>query len=197
MTEMAERSMPRLVVIIASTRPGRAGLPIGQWFAERAKAFGAFEVEVADLAEIALPMMDEPNHPRLRQYTKDHTKAWSARIGAADAVAFVMPEYNHAFTAPLKNAIDYLVMEWAHKPVGLVSYGGISGGLRAVQLLKPVLSGLKLVPLTESVTIQQFNRFMTDDDRFVPDETLERAADTMLAELIRWESVLRPLRSAA
>ncbi len=188
---------PRLVIIIASTRPGRAGLPIGQWFAERARAFGGFEIDVADLAEIALPMMDEPNHPRLQQYTHDHTKAWSARIEAAEAIALVMPEYNHGYTAPLKNAIDYLVAEWAFKPVGLVSYGGISGGLRAVQSLKPVLSGLRMIPLTESITIQQFNRFMTDDDRFVPDDTLEQAADTMLAELLRWNLALRPLREDA
>jgi NAD(P)H-dependent FMN reductase len=114
---------------------------------------GGFELDVAGLAEIELPFMDEPNHPRLRQYTHEHTKDWSRRVAAADAFVFVMPEYNHGFNAPLKNAIDYLVHEWSYKPVGLVSYGGIAGGTRAVQLLKPVLVGLKLVALPEAVYI--------------------------------------------
>jgi NAD(P)H-dependent FMN reductase len=61
----------------------------------------------------------------------EHTKRWSATVAAADAVVFVMPEYNRTFTAPLKNALDYLYYEWNYKPVGLVSYGGVSGGLRA------------------------------------------------------------------
>ena len=98
--------MPRLAVIIGSTRPGRAGLPIAQWFVERARAHGGFEVEVADLAEIDLPLLDEPNHPRLRKYTKQHTKDWSARIERADAVVFVTPEYNYGYPAAVKNAID-------------------------------------------------------------------------------------------
>src|SRR5690242_5860222 len=84
----------RLLIIIASTRPGRVGLPVGQWFSERAREHGGFEVSVADLAELALPFMDEPNHPRLRLYTHQHTKEWSALVDAADAFVFVSPEYN-------------------------------------------------------------------------------------------------------
>jgi NAD(P)H-dependent FMN reductase len=128
--------MPKLHVILASTRPGRAGEPIADWFVERAAAHGAFDVELVDLAEVALPFMDEPNHPRLRRYTHEHTKAWSARVDSADAFVFVTPEYNYGLTAPLKNAIDYLHFEWQHKPVGFVSYGGVAAGTRAVQMLK-------------------------------------------------------------
>ena len=98
----AER--PRLLIIIASTRPGRAGLPIGEWVRDQALAHGGFELDVADLAAIDLPLLDEPNHPRLHQYTHAHTFAWSARVAAADAIIFVMPEYNHGFNAALKNA---------------------------------------------------------------------------------------------
>jgi NAD(P)H-dependent FMN reductase len=131
---------PRLLIIIASTRPGRVGLPVGQWFHERATSHGGFEVEVADLAEWNLPFMDEPNHPRLRQYTQPHTQRWSATVDRADGFVFVMPEYNNGFNAPLKNAIDYLYQEWQYKPVGFVSYGGTSGGLRAVQMAKLVVT---------------------------------------------------------
>jgi hypothetical protein len=116
--------MPTLQIIIASTRPGRVGLPVARWFESRARTHGGLDVEVVDLAEIDLPFVDEPNHPRLRQYTQQHTKDWSAKVDAADAFVFVMPEYNYGFNAPLKNAIDYLHQEWLYKPVGLVSYGG-------------------------------------------------------------------------
>src|ERR1700722_9571515 len=118
--------MPRLQIIIASTRPGRVGLPVGLWFEGRALAHQAFDVEVADLAELALPFMDEPNHPRLREYTHEHTKDWSAKVDAADAFVLVMPEYNYGFKAPGKTAIAFLHYEWRHKPVGFVSYGGVS-----------------------------------------------------------------------
>src|SRR6188508_1607060 len=101
--ETAETVLPKLMIIIASTRPGRVGLPVARWFARDAIAHGGFEVEVTDLAELALPFMDEPNHPRLRQYTHQHTKEWSAKVDAADAFVFVMPEYNYGFNAPLKN----------------------------------------------------------------------------------------------
>jgi len=102
------------MIIIASTRPGRVGLPVAQWFEQCAITHGGFAV---DLAALNLPFMDEPNHPRPRQYTRQYTKDWSARVAAADAFVFVMPEYNYGFNAPLKNAINYLQHEWAYKPV--------------------------------------------------------------------------------
>jgi NAD(P)H-dependent FMN reductase len=187
--------MPKLLVIIASTRPGRVGLPVGEWFAALAREHGAFEVEVTDLAELDLPLMDEPNHPRLRQYTNDHTKAWSARVDASDAFALITPEYNHGFTAPLKNAIDFLHEEWRYKPVGFVSYGGVAAGTRAMQMLKPVLVGLKMTPVLEAVNIPFVRQFIDDEEQFQPNELLEQAADAMLDELVRVEAALRTLRT--
>src|SRR4051812_1667157 len=87
--------MPRLLIVIASTRPGRAGKPIGDWFTGVAREHGGFDVDVAALAELNLPFHDESAHPRTGNYTHDHTKAWSAQVAAADAVVFVMPEYNY------------------------------------------------------------------------------------------------------
>lgn len=185
--------MPRLLVVIASTRPGRAGLPIGTWFADHARTHGAFEIEVADLAEIALPFMDEPNHPRLRDYTKDHTKRWSATVDAANALVFVTPEYNYGFTAPLKNAIDFLHHEWADKAIGFVSYGGVAAGTRAVQMLKQVVTVLRMTPVQESVNIPFFFPHVTEDG-FRPPDGLAAAADAMLDELARVEHALAVLR---
>ena len=140
--------MTKLEIIIASTRPNRVGLPVGLWIEEQALTHGGFdEVEVVDLAEVNLPFMNEPNHPRLRQYTHQHTKDWSAKINEADALVFVMPEYNFGYNAELKNAIDYLNAEWHYKAVGLVSYGGVSAGTRAAQMIKQVVTTLRMTPL--------------------------------------------------
>jgi NAD(P)H-dependent FMN reductase len=187
--------MPTLQIIVASTRPGRVGLPVADWFSARAKAHGTFEVDFVDLAELGLPFMDEPHHPRLRRYEHEHTKAWSARVDAADAFVFVTPEYNHSFNAPLKNAIDFLHSEWEYKPVGFVSYGGIAAGTRALQALKPVVSVLKMTPVTEAVNIPFVRQFIDEDDVFVPNEVLEQAADAMLAELDRVQGAMRGLRT--
>lgn len=136
--------MPLLQVIVASTRPGRVGRAVGEWFVAAAEGHGAFDVELVDLAEVGLPFLDEPKHPKLRDYQHDHTRRWSETIDRADAFAFVMPEYNLGFSAPLKNAIDFLWQEWNDKPVVLVGYGGVSAGTRAMNLLKPVLTGVRL-----------------------------------------------------
>jgi NAD(P)H-dependent FMN reductase len=188
--------MPTLTVITGSTRPGRAGLPIARWFAQRAEEHGHFDVDLVDLAELDLPMLDEPNHPMLRQYVHQHTKDWSARVDAGDAFVFVTPEYNYGYPAPLKNAIDYLHQEWQDKPVGFVSYGGIAAGTRAVQQLKQVVTTLRMLPVVDSVNIPFHPQFI-DDDRVQPNEIMERSADAMLDELGRTQAALSTLRQPA
>jgi len=188
--------MPKLHVILASTRPGRAGEPIADWFVERAIAHGAFDVELVDLAEVALPFMDEPNHPRLRRYTHEHTKAWAARVDSADAFVFVTPEYNHGLTAPLKNAIDYLHFEWQHKPVGFVSYGGVAAGTRAVQMLKQVVTALKMLPLFEAVNVPFHTQLIDEEGVLEANEVMVKAAAAMLDELVLTEAMLAPRRAA-
>jgi NAD(P)H-dependent FMN reductase len=195
-TREAEMLEPRLMIVIASVRPGRVGLPVAEWFEGRARAFGEFEIDVADLQEIGLPFMDEPNHPRLRQYTQQHTKDWSARVDRADAFALVTPEYNYGVAPALKNAIDYLHWEWAYKPVGFVSYGGVSAGTRAAQMAKQVLSSLRVYTVTDAVSIPFVRNFLDDDERVEANETMEQAADAMLRELRRTAEALRALRDA-
>jgi NAD(P)H-dependent FMN reductase len=185
----------RLLVIIASTRPERIGATIGDWFVEQAVEHRGFDVEVADLAEIDLPLLDEPAHPATGRYLHQHTKDWSARVGAADAFVFVMPEYNFSFNAPLKNAIDYLNREWAYKPVGFVSYGGVSGGIRAVQMIKQVVTALRMTPVTDAVTIPMV-RTMLDDEGFHPTDIVAGSAKVMLDELVRVARAMSVLRDA-
>src|SRR3954451_20481033 len=187
--------MPVLRIIIASTRPGRVGLPVATWFIQAARAHGGFDVEVTDLAELNLPFMDEPKHPRFREYTHDHTRAWSETVDASDAFVFVMPEYNFGINAPLKNAIDYLHHEWHDKPVGFVSYGGIAAGTRAVQMTKQIVSALKMLPVYEAVYIP-FLASRIEDGRFNPSDVTEEAAGALLGELVRVQAGLHTLRAA-
>jgi NAD(P)H-dependent FMN reductase len=184
----------KLLVIIASTRPGRIGATIADWFVGQATEHSGFDVEVADLAEINLPLFDEPAHPATGKYVHQYTKDWSALVDAADAFVFVMPEYNHSYTAPLKNAIDYLNREWAYKPVGFVSYGGVSGGLRAVQAIKPVTSALRMTAVVDAVTIPMVRTMITDDG-FEPTDIVAGSAKVLLDELIKVGAALARLRA--
>jgi NAD(P)H-dependent FMN reductase len=187
--------MPKLGIIVASTRPGRVGLPVAQWFDGEARAHAGFEeIELIDLAEVALPFMNEPDHPRLQRYTHQHTRDWSALVAGVDAFVFVMPEYNFGFNAELKNAIDYLHNEWKFKPVGFVSYGGVSAGTRAVQMIKQVVTTLKMTPVFEAVSIPFVHQFLDDEEGVVANEVMAASAKAMLDELIRVEAALRPLR---
>jgi len=185
--------LPKLSIIIGSTRPGRVGLPVGQWFFEQARRHGKFDVALIDLKEVNLPLLDEPKHPRLGEYVHEHTKAWSEIVKASDAFVFVTPEYNYSLAPALLNAIDYLFHEWAYKAAGFVSYGGISGGMRSVHALKQPLGTLKVVGIPEAVTITFFAQLM-ENGIFKGSESLEKAGATMLDELLRWTEALVALR---
>jgi NAD(P)H-dependent FMN reductase len=182
------------MIVIASTRPGRGGWPVAQWFIQRATDHDGFELDVVDLAELHLPLLDEPNHPRLRQYTQLHTREWSEKVDAADAFVFVTPEYNHGYPAPLKNAIDFLHHEWRYKPVGFVSYGGVAAGTRSVEQLQQVVTAVKLLPVIEQVNIPFYQQFVDDDGVVQANEVMEQAAGALLDQLVRFEATLRPLR---
>lgn len=189
--------MYRLAVVIGSTRPGRVGEPVARWVAARAATHGDLEVDLVDLAQVGLPLLDEPHHPRLGKYTHDYTKAWSGRINQADAFVFVTPEYNHGYSAVLKNAIDYLHNEWQHKPVGFVSYGGNSGGLRAVQQLKQVIVALNMVPVVEAVSLPFVGSMLDENGSLEPSQSMERSLKSMLEVVTLWNSTLSVMRAEA
>ncbi|MGO3815073.1 MAG: NADPH-dependent FMN reductase, partial [Cellulosimicrobium funkei] len=109
----------------------------------------------------------------------------------ADAVVLVMPEYNRGYTAPLKNALDYLADEWRDKPVGFVSYGMTSGGMRAVEAITPVVVALGMVPVGTAVTVH-LRRWLGDDGRVHDDGTLAGAAARMVGDVRRLTALLRP-----
>ncbi|MFI9720673.1 NADPH-dependent FMN reductase [Streptomyces sp. NPDC052396] len=146
--------MTRLHVISAATRPTSSGRPLARWVVEQARARGGFEVSPVDLATIALPFLDEPEYASSGNYAHQHTRDWSALVDSADAFVFVLPMYNGGFTAPFKNAIDFLYREWQGKPVGIVSYSaGPSGGAPAAEMLLPVLTRVGMRPAERSVAV--------------------------------------------
>jgi NAD(P)H-dependent FMN reductase len=185
--------MPLLEVIVASTRDQRVGRIIADWFVAHARAHGSFDVELLDLRELALPLLDEPHHPRFKRYEHAHTKAWSAIVDRADAFVFVTPEYNYGCPPALVNAIDYLWAEWQYKPLGFVSYGGISGGTRSAQMTKLIATTVKLIPIPEAVTIPLVAQHIKDGAFDSTDKHTGSIAP-MLVELRRWTDALAGLR---
>ncbi|MDX3638121.1 NAD(P)H-dependent oxidoreductase [Streptomyces sp. MB09-02B] len=182
-----------LTTVVASTRPGRVGRSVADWFTTRAAEYDRFESHTVDLRELALPFFDEPHPPALRRYTQGHTREWSRIVEASDAFVFVTPEYNGGFPAPLKNAWDYLVVEWQHKPAAFVSYGGVSAGTRAVQMGKQVVANLRMLPIGPTVSIPFVNE-LVEEGAFRPGKIHETAAEQVLDELVRTADVMRRLR---
>lgn len=205
--------MVAIGVIIGSTRPGRVGSQVAEWVVDRAQALreaGLDElstdaistgfisgfvptddvtVELIDLAEVALPFLDEPEHASTRIYTHQHTRDWSARIDRLDAVVIVTPEYNGSFPAPLKNALDFLSEEWNHKPVAMVGYGGTSAGTRAVQALLPVVVALGMVP---AGAVYLPLRARLDEGLLVTTGHDAEGLDELLSGLVELARILRP-----
>lgn len=184
----------KVKVLLASTRPGRKGPALARWIVEILEAYSEWDVELVDLKEVDLPFLDEAVHPRLKQYHNDHTLRWSETIDEADAYVFVTAEYNHVAPPTLQNALNFLHQEWAEKPVGLVSYGGVSGGTRAVDALIPVLTTLGMMPIPQAVNVPFFAQHIDDNDHFQAKEVQDQAAHNMIAHLIRWTAALKRMR---
>jgi NAD(P)H-dependent FMN reductase len=186
--------MYRLKIIFASVREGRKGISIAEWVKEVVSKDQRFETEFIDLKELGLPAMDEPNHPRFQKYEREHTKKWSAKISDADAFIFVTPEYDFGYPGILRNALEYLFVEWNYKPAGIVSYGGVSAGTRASNALKGDLASLKVPALAEMVNIPMFTQFIKEDGKLHPNEVMTKSLDTMLNELARWTKGMMVIR---
>jgi NAD(P)H-dependent FMN reductase len=184
----------KLTIILTSTRPGRIGKTVADWFYDYAQANPAgFEIAFTDLEEINLPLLDEPNHPAMQKYEYEHTKRWSEIIDNSDAFIFVLPEYNYTAPPSFINAVDYLYKEWNYKPAGFVSYGGVSGGIRSTETAKHILNTLEMVPIKQQVMIPMVADHLVDGT-FKPAEVHKRSAQTMLEAMFRWATALQNMR---
>lgn len=195
--------MVRLGIVIGSTRPGRRAPVVARWVAEAAGRQAVVEsgeasVGIIDIADHALPLLDEPVPAIRGGYRHPHTQAWAAAIDACDGFVFVTPEYNHSFPAALKNAIDFLYREWNDKAAGFVGYGGL-GAARAVEQLRPVLAEVKVATVRTQVLLSKYSdrALFTDPEAWWPSAEQEAALATMLGEVVAWSKALRTVRVGA
>jgi NAD(P)H-dependent FMN reductase len=178
----------RVALVIGSTREGRFGPVVANWFMRQIEQRGDMTVDVLDLAGFDLPA-------RMPAAPDGSISAFVDRIGSADAFVIVTPEYNHGYPASLKLAIDYGHAEWQAKPVGFVSYGGIAGGLRAVEQLRQVFAELHAVTVRDTVSFADvWTAFDRDGEPRDADAALG-AVKVMLDALSWWGDVLRDARA--
>ena len=186
--------MPRIGVILGSTRPGRRGEQVARWVMDIAHRRSDGEFELVDLADYPLPHLDEPLPPSMGQYQNAHTQRWAATIGRFDGFVFVTPEYNHSTSGVLKNAIDYLYAEWNNKAMGVVSYGAV-GGARAAEHLRLVGGELQMADVRTNVALSLFTDFEKFTD-LAPGPHQVEALETLLSQVIAWSDALAPLRAS-
>jgi NAD(P)H-dependent FMN reductase len=189
---MASNERLRVAVIIGSTRSGRFGPTVAEWFAAQARRRRELEVDVVDLAEARLPEVLTDEDEELPA----EVRALAPRLAAADGFVVVTPEYNHSFPAPLKTAIDWYYAEWQAKPVAFVSYGRESGGLHAVAQLREIFAVLRAVAVTEAVTLPCYwDLFDADGSWPKRGASCHAAAGITLDQLSWWARTLRDARN--
>jgi NAD(P)H-dependent FMN reductase len=182
----------KIGIVLGSTRPGRNGEAVAKWVYEVASKRVDAEYELVDIAEFALPHLDEALPPSLGQYAQPHTHAWARKIASFDGYVFVTPEYNHSTTGALKNAIDFLYAEWNNKAAGFVGYGSV-GGTRAVEHLRLIMSELQVATVRVQVALSLFTDF-ENFSQFRPGEHQYQALDAMLDQVVSWSGALRSVR---
>ena len=179
----------QIAVVIGSTREGRWGDRVAEWFAREARRRPDLLVDVVDLADLDLPGVLPMQHDAA-------IRAYADRIERADGIVVVTPEYNHSYPASLKQAIDVLNAPWRRKPVAFVSYGGMSGGLRAVEHLRGVFAELHATTIRETVSLHGHPRLFDESGEMLDPTGPAAAAATLLDELVWWAAALRTARDA-
>jgi NAD(P)H-dependent FMN reductase len=174
-------------VLLGTPRRGRMSEPVARFVLSQVAALPGVETRLFDVRELGLPTDDAG------EAIKD--PAFSTAMMHADALVVVTPEYNHSFPAPLKNLIDWHRAEWQAKPVAFVSYGGVSGGLRAVEHLRQVFAELHAVSIRDTVSFHNAGALFDGDRRHRDPVAVDAAAKTLLDQLVWWGQALREAKS--
>ncbi|NEC64824.1 NAD(P)H-dependent oxidoreductase [Streptomyces sp. SID9727] len=192
-TTLPETAPLKVAVILASNREGRFAPVIADWFLAHTDAHPAIGTDVVDVAGLDLPTaLSFRPEPAAREVLA----GVSARLAEADAFVVVTPEYNHSYPAPLKNLIDWHRDEWQAKPVAFVSYGGVSGGLRAVEHLRQVFAELHSVSIRDTVSFHNAGAQFDDEGRHRDPAGPDAAVKTLLDQLVWWGRALRDAKRA-
>ena len=184
----------KLKVILGSTREGRAGVKVFEWAKKIIKDDKEFETEFIDLKDWPIPFYNFAGSPAYGPLNSDIVKKFTAKIAEADAFIFVTPEYNRGYPAVLKNAIDHVYNEWNNKPVAFISYGGASGGFRAVEQLRLVAVELQMAPIRQQVGIPFIWEAFDDKGLLKGNEMHSKALESMLKQLAWWANALKVAR---
>lgn len=188
---MNTNALPKIGIILGTNRPHRIGGDIAQWVQAHMTS-PAFTTDIIDLAQVNLPFLDEPEIPAAAHYTQPHTKAWSNQVQQYAGFILLFPQYNWGYPAVLKNALDYLYREWAHKPVSTIVYGN-HGGMQAEIAMRFVTSGLHMNALAVNpelvVTPEMMNAQGQSQD---VNRALSRSADDMALLASAFNNVLAP-----
>ncbi|WP_405780976.1 NADPH-dependent FMN reductase [Streptomyces sp. NBC_00859] len=182
-----------LTVVVASNRAGRFGPTVADWFLSHVRPRADLTLDVVDLAEVDLPTALSRNPP---PEVRDVLARVGPQLDSADAFVVLTPEYNHSFPASLKNLIDWHFGQWQAKPVGFVSYGGVSGGLRAVEQLRQVFAELHAVTVRDTVSFHHAHGHFDEDGTHKDPQAAEAAAKVMLDQLVWWGLALRDAKEA-
>jgi NAD(P)H-dependent FMN reductase len=188
-------SAPLILILIASTRDRRRGERVAAWFDAIAQAREDVRCELVDLLAWDLPWYRDAVMPIRGGYEDEARRRWAAKVAGADGYVFLTPEYNHGYPAALKNALDHLYVEWNHKPVTFVTYGGSAGGVRAAEQLVQVVVELKMAPLRPQVHIPMVGRIFGRDGSGEIEQRHVDAANVALRELAWWARALRAARA--
>lgn len=186
----------RIGIILGSTRPGRKGDQVARWVLHQAQLRDDATYDLVDVADFALPHLDEAMPPSMRQYQNDHTKSWSDAIASYDGFVIVTPEYNHSTSGALKNALDYLYAEWNNKAAGFVSYGYSAGGTRAVEHLRLIVGELQIADVRQQVALSIATDF-EGHTTLAASPAHAAQLSTMLDQLVAWSRALHRVRSEA
>ena len=187
--------MIKIGIIIGSTRPGRKAEAVARWVHGIAAKRSDATYELVDIAEFDLPLLDEPVPPSMGQYSKEHTRRWASKIAQYDGFVFVTPEYNHATSGALKNAIDFLFAERNNKAAGCVGYGSM-GGARAIENLRLIMGEIKIADVRQAVMLSLFTDF-ENFATFKPAAMHEKTVGAMLDEVVAWSRAMQGVRSGA
>ena len=185
-------SKPKILVIVGTTRQGRSGRKVADWYMSQVAALNPEAVfELFDLADWNLPLFDEPMSPMMHQYNDIQNKL-AEKIGPADGFVFVTAEYNHSVSASLKNLIDYLNAEWGHKVAAYVGYGAI-GATRAIEHLTQIMVELRSASVREQVRIHEIWAAL-DENGQPKDGFVHGDVKAQVDELLWWVNALKAAR---